>query len=169
MTNLATAKQRAKELLSSNERFPVDIYAKAKSLGIEIKERALEDAVSGMLLTKNDKRLIVVNSLHSETRQRFSIAHEIGHYKLHNLPSGVFVDADPIFFRDKSGAGAPKEIEANAFAAELLMPEVALRKFISEKSFEVFDEDVSKQIAEYFGVSIQAITVRLMKLELIHS
>ncbi len=68
--------------------------------------------------------------LGSTVRQRFTIAHELGHFFLHRASSTVFVDAAPIFFRDESSSNGSQreEIEANAFAAELLMPEDAIRQ-----------------------------------------
>ena len=65
-----------------------------------------------------------VNSLHAPVRQRFTIAHELGHAVLH-AREGIHLDqAFRLRFRDQTSAMAidPEEIDANSFAAELLMP-----------------------------------------------
>jgi len=71
-----------------------------------------------------------VNSAHSPTRQRFSLAHELGHALMH-LPPNPPAEGDAVvdrplevLYRDGlSAKGKDKrEIEANSFAAELLMP-----------------------------------------------
>jgi len=57
-----------------------------------------------------------------------------------------------------------QEIEANAFAAELLMPEKLLTEMIHSKPFDAFDEGAVRRLAAQFGVSAQALTIRLTKL-----
>lgn len=90
----------------------------------------LPDDVSGMLLPLPKgagqwKWSIVVNAAHADVRQRFTVAHELGHLLMHRytMPhaDGKFV----VHFRNaKSATGSDREeIEANRFAAELLMPE----------------------------------------------
>jgi Zn-dependent peptidase ImmA (M78 family) len=81
----------------------------------------------------------------------------------------VFIDESPLFFRDtKSGYGIDeKEVEANTFASELLMPEGALRKAIRAKPFDANDDAAVRRMAARFGVSAFALTIRLTKLGLI--
>lgn len=72
------------------------------------------------------KGTIGFNPTESKTRQRFTIAHELGHFELHKQDSGLFVDKEfKMLFRDQNSSSGEirKEQEANAFAAAILMPE----------------------------------------------
>jgi len=86
--------------------------------------------LAGMLLTKGEKRKIIVNTcLNNIGRNNFTLAHELGHYFLGHPPSyskdgqsGFKCTSDDIKQTEK-----PREIEANQFAVELLMPEDTFR------------------------------------------
>ncbi len=165
---LLTPQKRARELLEKiYYDVPVDLDKIARLLKLKIVYKELDDEVSGMLVMGKGDSIIVVNEDHSKKRQRFSISHEIGHFLLHRLNEGVFIDRAPIYFRDKASVGTIKEIEANAFAGELLMPESVIRKEIEKKSLSAFDDNTVEELAKKFDVSTQALTVRLMKLKLI--
>lgn len=153
------------------EHLPVDIEVLVKAHNIAIRTQALEDSVSGMLVIKNGHAIIGVNENHHPNRQRFTLAHELGHFLLHRNKSSIFVDASTIFFRDNTSSDGSKtqEIEANAFAAELLMPEKQVREAVSSQPLDAFDEGAVRRLAAQFGVSAQAITIRLTRLELINA
>ena len=72
--------------------FPVPIKKIAKKRGVQIKPYKFEENVSGLLLIKNNVATIGYNPLESTVRQRFTIAHELGHFELHRKESGLFVD-----------------------------------------------------------------------------
>lgn len=169
----AKAKKLAQSLIESYKlATPVDVDTLAAQEGISIRKETLEDNVSGMLVIKDEQSVIVVNTSHHTNRQRFTIAHELGHYFLHRNFSNVFFDESLLFFRDETSAQGTKfqEIEANAFAAELLMPEQILRKKLSQESLDALD-DVEQsalgQLASELQVSCQALTIRLTRLGLI--
>ncbi len=146
---------------------PVNVRQIALDLGLTVIERHLEDQVSGMLVIKKIGGTIAVNQNHHPNRQRFTIAHEIGHYQLHRGDSEVFIDTTSVFFRDTTSAEGRslQEIAANTFAAELLMPEQNMRKILRERLIDAFDDAVIRQIANQFGVSSQALTIRLTRLD----
>jgi Zn-dependent peptidase ImmA (M78 family) len=152
---------------------PVDVYAVAQSHNIEIRSQPLEDAVSGMLVIKDTYAIIGVNESHHPNRQRFTIAHELGHFILHGDEARVFVDAKPVFFRDeKSSEGSHRqEIEANRFAAELLMPAFVLKEKLGDQPLnlflDAFDELTLQRLALELAVSSQALTIRLTRLGMI--
>ncbi|WP_246763637.1 ImmA/IrrE family metallo-endopeptidase [Rhizobium sp. 007] len=108
--------------------------------------------------------IIGVNSEQSKQRQRFTIAHEFGHYLLHE-GLGAHVDREyRINFRDatSSQASSVLEIEANFFAANLLMPEDFLEADDAELAI---DDDVQvAKLASRYGVSRHAMSLRLGKL-----
>lgn len=163
------ARRAARDILDRQDfGMPVDVEAVANSLNIHIRRQDLEDNVSGLLVIKKEAVVIGVNSKHHPHRQRFTIAHELGHYELHRTSAHLFVDAAPVFFRNEESAkgNESQEIEANAFAAELLMPADVLRTLVTQP-LDVFDDAAVRQLAAHFGVSAQAITIQLTKLALI--
>jgi Zn-dependent peptidase ImmA (M78 family) len=113
--------------------------------------------------------VIGVDDKHHPNRQRFSIAHELGHFLLHPETGSVFMDRSPVLFRDgRSSEGVnQQETDANAFAAELLMPEVDLRAQWDVRPVDAFDDMSVRRLAACFGVSAQALTIRLTNLDLV--
>jgi Zn-dependent peptidase ImmA (M78 family) len=149
---------------------PVDVRGIANELGIEICERILDPGVSGTLVIAHGQALIAVNCADAEVRQRFTIAHEIGHYLLHGKSDRVFIDSATVFHRDEVASKGTRlqEIEANGFAAELLMPEDALKAEVRESGVHPhLEEELISQLACRFQVSQIALLIRLTKLGLI--
>ena len=162
-------KAAQKVLRSVGYDIPVDIERIIQSHNIPIRYQPMEDSMSSMLVIKSGSAVIGVNQAHPPTRRRFSLAHELGHYLLHGKSPRVFLDASTIFFRDELAAEGSdiEEIEANTFAAELLMPENVLRRIIRQSPFDAFDERAVQRLAAQFEVSVQALTIRLTRLRLI--
>jgi Zn-dependent peptidase ImmA (M78 family) len=150
---------------------PVDVHAIALQLGVDVRSEAFDGGLSGMAYRTPDRKSVIgVNANHTVPRQRFTVAHELGHLQLDHA-SDVYVDAGfPVigFRSEVSGAGVdPDEVEANQFAAELLMPEAFLRADLDGK---LLDMDAAEQVgdlAEKYQVSVQAMTIRLTKFGLI--
>jgi len=128
--------------------------------------------VSALLVTSGPKIAIGIHKGHSKTRQRFSLAHEIGHFVLrHQFEAGehVHVDSGRLISARSASASAgldPKEVEANQFAAELLMPVKLIRMHASRfGEGPVLEHEVAR-LAREFAVSQQAMTIRLSTLGL---
>jgi len=144
----------------------------AKFLEIKVLYKDLEDDMSGFLVVNNGVASAVINENHPENRQRFTLAHEVGHFCLHvsnTHEEDIFVDKK--FNRDgiSSKGEVLIEIEANRFAANLLMPKEMLRDVISRK-FEGLDlerNNTSQKVASVFGVSTLALGHRLRALNII--
>src|ERR1700753_895505 len=99
---------------------PVDVERLARQAGLRIVEEQLDSEISGMLYREGSRAVILINQGDALVRKRFSMAHELGHYHLHEA-SSVFVDRRVRFRDSDSSQGTIKEeIEANNFAAELL-------------------------------------------------
>jgi len=146
---------------------PVDVIA--TKLGAHLTYSPLDGDISGMVFRDNGEVIIGINSLHHPNRQRFSIAHEIAHVVLHK---GMEVHVDRTFrvnMRNDVSSRAidPEEIEANRFAAELLMPEHMLVNDLRGQEIDLENEAGLKRLAERYRVSLQALTIRLTKLGLI--
>lgn len=179
----AQIEEKASALLAA-PRFqvsPIDVIGVAESLDIQVSGRPMEDQASGMLVVNGNVSHIIYNSSHHPNRQRFTIAHEIGHFVLHHtaLVNRLFVDEKFAVYK-RSGASTAAEYlgldstttpseerEANQFASALLMPESRLRSYLEDRQLTVLDDSDLSALARAFGVSEQAMTLRATRLELI--
>ncbi|MCX6238799.1 MAG: ImmA/IrrE family metallo-endopeptidase [Bacteroidia bacterium] len=154
---------------NSNE-LPIPIKKIAERLGIKIHTYDLGDNISGVLVINQDQGFIGINPKEPSVRQRFTMAHELGHFLLHkNSSDSIFIDKEyKVLFRDqKSATGENKrEQEANAFAASILMPRKLLIEQIQNHFLDLTDEVVVKQLAKMFDVSVIAMTIRISNLSL---
>jgi Zn-dependent peptidase ImmA (M78 family) len=164
---------RANKLLASLgiEEIPVPVEKIAKSLGARVRFSPLDDELSGFVFIKDGVPIIGVNSLHHANRQRFTIAHEIAHLQLHphHITSEVHVDkqfAEPVLKRDASSAtGNEKlEVEANQFAAALLMPANILNDLLEASPIDIEDESSIEEWSKEFNVSKAALQYRIRNL-----
>src|SRR5437868_411530 len=78
---------------------PVPVESIAKQVGALVTYEALDSDVAGILFRDETRKVIGVNSAHAVVRQRFTIAHELGHLLLHKGHS-VHVDRVRVNFRD---------------------------------------------------------------------
>jgi Zn-dependent peptidase ImmA (M78 family) len=140
--------------------YPVDPVGVARSLGINVFQAPLTNTLSGMIakVSADAGTDIVVNSEHAPVRQRFTVAHELGHY--------VALTSDPerasmpfIHRRDTlSACGTDsEEIFANQFAAELLMPRAEVLNS-RRMGLDLY------RLAARFHVSVDAMSYRLKNL-----
>jgi Zn-dependent peptidase ImmA (M78 family) len=136
--------------------FPVDPERIATAIGMLVERQQLRDGTSGMLRVEKDSSPeIFVNANDVDQRQRFTIAHELGHY-FERTTSGA-VDFN---FIDRRGAEYDAhEFYADEFAANLLMPEYEVRARVEDK-FPL------TRLAQHFGVSLPAMKLRLRRLGL---
>lgn len=143
---------------------PVDTIAAA--CGAEVKFNRFNHEVSGLLLRSDSGVVIAVEQDQGKTRQRFTISHELGHLILHE---GKPVRVDKHFrlnLRSKASSTAEdvEEIEANAFAASLLMPAHFLSRDVASITLDVEDPVQLENLARRYEVSPQAMTFRLLNL-----
>lgn len=167
MAQVIQAEQAAQELLKRfGDEIPVDVSAIAEYYGASIRFGNFDDSVSGMVVLRQGQPLIGVNARHHPNRQRFTVAHELAHLILHKDIASFFLDEKSILFRDQvsSEGTSTLEIEANAFAAELLMPRARIQECVSMNPIDIFDDTVLKRLAARFGVSTQAFVIRLARL-----
>lgn len=147
---------------------PVPVDRIAKQMGAQLRFTPLDQELSGMIFIKDGIPIIGVNSLHHPNRQRFTIAHEIGHLVLHkrHLSSVVHVDKDFKLFRGpKASEGSdPMEIAANKFGSELLVPGAFLDPFLYRLHVDMDDEKPLEELAQKFRVSKQVLIYRIQNL-----
>lgn len=131
---------------------PVDPVRIARSMGLDVFAATMERDVSGVLFKQHGVPTIHVNALDAPVRQRFTCAHEIGHYYLHLIEGDEeygYVDERGMLSTQGIDAG---EIYANRFAAALLMPPELLDRVGRRNPVRA---------ASLLGVSLAAMTHRL--------
>ena len=137
---------------------PIDVAACAASVGLPIYAMTLAPGVSGMLM-RHDPRagdsgfVCYVDNTEPSVRQRFTAAHELGHFALHRHLIGES-HSDNYLLRADGFTGS-QETQANAFAADLLMPRNLIERYMQSGVTEV------KALAKAFGVSQVAMSIRL--------
>jgi len=150
---------------------PIERIVLAK--GLAIRHNTDQNSnISGFLLLGMEQPIIGVNKYHSETRQRFTIAHELGHFLLHRSDTeNIHVDYGfQVKLRDDlSSQGTDlEERESNYFAAEILMPADFLERDLRNKKNIYFEDDTFiTDLAEQYKVSQQAMVFRLANLRYI--
>jgi Zn-dependent peptidase ImmA (M78 family) len=172
--NNTLIEEMADNLLKKAGAYEVEVKLEkcVEYLGLTVSDVDLEDTISGFIGIKNNTAQIGVNSLQSDVRKRFTIAHEIGHYTLHRDTKPLFIDKineanELLYFRDLNSSKGElvKEREANTFAAALLMP-----KQLLETQIEIYykeqnrDIDLIEYLAKLFNVSTHAMSIRLTKI-----
>jgi Zn-dependent peptidase ImmA (M78 family) len=165
--SVGRAEERATKLLADHGVIdaPVPVEDLARSLGAEVVYRGFEGDVSGMVYRDKAQKLIGVNSSHGANRQRFTVAHEVGHLVLHK-GTPVFVDSFEGRINWRDGASAQEESEANAFAAELLMPRSLVVRKVQDamESSSPSPFELIAHMAKTFKVSQQSMRYRLENL-----
>lgn len=157
------------QLVDANEP-PIPVERIARLRGTQLRYVPFEGEMSGLLFQENGHIIIGVNAIHSKTRQRFTIAHELGHLELHNH-SELHIDRNfrPLLRDERSSQAIdPIEIEANAFAAELLMPVTMLERDLKGHLVDYEDDELLRILANRYKVSLQAIIFRLTNLGFIN-
>merc|ERR1711941_49101 len=128
---------------------PTDVEGLCEKIGIKCEGKLLLDDVSGYIERISEyKYRIVYNNSHPLVRQRFTIAHELGHFYLHRNVLGKGTGDTKAYRSNVPGHTNPDitqqhEREANSFAANLLMPKKLIECFRDDgMSFE----DVRKRL-----------------------
>ena len=171
---IQTARKTAEALV---ERFgihttPVDVQLIATKLGLPVVYHELGADISGLLMSAEGRASICVRDSDPLVRQRFTIAHEIGHFVLrHQFEPGAHVHVDEKWkvtarSTNRSLGVDPQEVEANQFAAALLMPSNLLRERAQRYGERQLDDQNVAALAREFKVSEQAMVIRLSTLGL---
>lgn len=145
-----------------DQHLPVDPIRIARRLGIDVHATILDPTVSGAIVKEPGRDpSILLSESDSPNRQRFTCAHEIGHFVRRSGATNEATEFEYVDLRAVLAAEGTndEEIFANAFAANLLMPERRVREF--------HDRGLSAvQMSLEFDVSVDAVTFRLKNLGL---
>ncbi|GLO69562.1 ImmA/IrrE family metallo-endopeptidase [Phaeobacter inhibens] len=145
-----------------------DVFKLIRDLGIELVKDPDLDGKSGQIEYDGKRYIISVNAWENPRRQKFTAAHEVAHYVLHRdllrREGHLNRHTDTLFGAPSDNVTEPfspsHEVQANKYAARLLMPAQLVRaKYNSET-------DNVRELADAFGVSLQAMKIRLANLSL---
>jgi Zn-dependent peptidase ImmA (M78 family) len=143
---------------------PIPVERIAEREGLDIRLAPYEGDLSGALVRTDREAFIGVNSHHHPNRRRFTVAHELAHFFLHkgmrlHIDKNIWVN-----WRDDESSKAVQwtEIQANQFAAELLMPTALLRRDVDRLGR--IDDHLVQFLARKYRVSSQAMDIRLNNL-----
>jgi Zn-dependent peptidase ImmA (M78 family) len=139
----------------------VDVEALARDLGLTlVREPSFHRDIAGKIVRDTHSPsgfTIYVNANDPRRRQRFTIAHEIGHFVLHRDLIGDGITDDGLY---RSPLGDHMERQANALAADILMPRRLLRTLWRDGQRSL------AQLANRFDVSDAALRIRLSEMKL---
>lgn len=143
---------------------PINIFLLADKLGVLVHPTHLDKAAA--VVNREDEGRqsppwILVNSTQPVERQRYSIAHEIAHLLLHE---GERVEFHPHLYMRHFDQ---KEIEAESFAAELLMPRALLEESVRRVDPKKPVEEGVFMLAYLYQVSFTAMSTRLYNLNVV--
>lgn len=162
--------QLANSLIGDNPRLPINIDKVIKSQGLKLVPYD-EAGVSGILMVEKNNATIGYAKHESSKRQRFTKAHELGHFLLHR-GGNLFIDKDfKTMYRPSNGGPSMEwqEWEANEFAACILMPEHLVIEEMKKIQIDYADDSNNswiEQLAKKFNVSVSAMSIRVSRLGL---
>lgn len=156
---------------TNNFKLVIDPIECAKALNIIINAVEVEDNVSGFISINGKTVHLGYNKNHHVNRQRFTIAHEIGHYILHASTEPLFIDKISnnehlVFNRNTNSTSKEytREKEADNFAAALLMPRKLIDEEIVIAKNKSNPQRLVVELSDKFKVSFQAMSIRLSHL-----
>ena len=161
---------------SYQQTYPVDVPNLIMNLGLRLESADLGQ-ISGHIAKEGEEYVIRTNANEHVYRQRFTMAHELGHFMLHRtlLDMSRGINDNTMYRTDRSAALYNSHIhqiheqQANSFAANLLMPEDLVRRVYQEKGVASQNYDNEPDLTTLyraFQVSPSAMTWRLKNLEL---
>lgn len=142
----------------TNNEIPIDVYKISKELNIKIFREKIEDGPEGILINGEEKIIILNERITNEQRKRFTVAILIGHVI---IPWHIRTQ----YNIRKSGTSTLlvediQEMEAQNFAANLLMPNNQLTKDLGKTRATI---NTLKELAKKYDVSLFSMLNRLVE------
>lgn len=162
----ARVAQHERSRLGFGEREPIgDMRKTLDEVGVHVFVDVMHSKLAGLYsYVEGFGYCILVNRLHPRERMRWTIAHEYGHFVFDR-------DKPGIDYLNPSGRKPFSERFADAFAANFLMPAEGVRRQFEDAKARSGDVNVGDvcRMANYYGVSMMAMTLRMESLKLIRS
>lgn len=150
--------------LGFGDREPIGSLRKTlDEIGVHVFIDGLDSKLAGLYAyIENFGYCILVNRRHPQARRRWTIAHEYGHFLFDRDRRGVDY-AEPMQRKPEN------ERFADAFAMHFLMPSEGVQRRFHDTYQQKGDVSVGDvlRIADYYGVSLMAMVLRLESLGLI--
>ena len=155
-----TPKEKAEYILSIlgiQKKEDIDVDLISHFFGVYIAKRNLTGCSAKLTCSKRSARITVSNVEKYEPRIRFSIAHELGHFFLHKNQKSFFpCSSDDMYQWVNPGI----EVEANTFAANILMPEDIFKNHVSRKEPSI---DLVLNTSNEFCTSLTSTLIRYVE------
>ncbi len=135
----------------------IDLEAIAYDLGAIIRARPLHGC-EARLVADGERAVITLNSKSIPTRQRFSLAHEIGHLELDKGRSGFLCSNDDI--GPQKDASRDSEAIANKFASQLVLPDYLFLPAFEGKPITI---DSAEKLGAPFKASVTATAIKMAR------
>jgi Zn-dependent peptidase ImmA (M78 family) len=153
---VAAARQARQELGWGTEAPFTDVLKLVEGPGeVPVTIAAMHDGLAGALLVERSRPFVLLNGRNHPVRQRFTLAHEFGHWRLGH---GEVIDGPESL---TAKATHPHEVQANYFAAEFLAPIPAVTAWMEARGEPEVDLGVVVELAVAFGISAMAARIRL--------
>lgn len=139
---------------------PVSLTDLAHEFGLTIRAATLPAGISGEIRPEPDNPdsfIIRVNRHDSKRRQRFTVAHEIAHFILHREYIGTGIRDDVLY---RSNVSNSLEAQANRLAADILVPQALLDRWLETAGILDIEEPVA-YLADRFKVSEASMRIKL--------
>jgi hypothetical protein len=152
-----TAAEQILQALGVEEPGEIDVGAVAWYMGVSVRYRPL-DGCEARIIGNGARAIATINNRSAWERQRFSLAHELGHWKYHR--GRILVcRADDI--GQHNGRAVAMEKSADGFAADLLMPRYLFDPVARAYPKQTFQ--TVREIARIFETSRPATAIRLIE------
>ncbi|EEO34012.2 hypothetical protein MBAG_02964 [Coprobacillus sp. D7] len=150
---------------------PTQIANILNKVGFKIFSLDMDDNLSGRIGIAKEfekmlgsRKILQINSKDNRGHQRFTMAHELGHYIFDYNGHEEYANAYSLAEDD---VNSPGEMRVNRFAAALLMPKnIFIDKYIARKTLGLDEVSICKSLAEEFEVSETAVSKRIVELGL---
>ena len=154
----ASALQARRDLSLGSEGPVPDILQRLEEdAGVSVVVAQLGDGPDGAYAVERDVPFILVNSSRRVVRQRFTLAHEFAHHRLHH--------GDVLDEHVRWDATDPKEVAANKFAAEFLLPIGAVNLWFESQRPPSVELATLVRLANAFGISCETALWRIRAAE----
>ncbi|HEV2800972.1 MAG TPA: ImmA/IrrE family metallo-endopeptidase [Pyrinomonadaceae bacterium] len=148
---------------------PVPVERIASLYGIHLRYMPFKGSMAGLAYAAQDMKVIGINSNHETPKQRFIIAHELGHLvqfrnEGHDDPRlQLDRNTSPLRYKNIDKHAYANEVNVNDFASKLLIPFGMLKDDLGNKDIEPENEEMIARLASKYEVPPPVIYYRLIK------